>query len=99
MSDRPTTPTMEPEEELNVISRNELARVNNGSEVCSAVVWRLNTWTIVESASKYPAASAAIESGYEDILLIFDFLMHLDRWWPIICGDYDFSTVAREDRV
>ena len=44
------TPTVEPEEELYVMSFDGSARVKQGGGACSAIVWRLPTWTIVKAA-------------------------------------------------
>ena len=81
------TPTVEPEEELYVMSFDGSARVKQGGGACSAIVWRLPTWTIVKAASKYLATSTVNEAEYEGMLLGFDLLELLERRRLIICVD------------
>ena len=81
------TPTVEPEVELYVMSFDGSARVKQGGGACSAIVWRLPTWTIVKAASKYLATSTVNEAEYEGMLLGFDLLEPLERGRLIICGD------------
>ena len=80
-------PTVESDEELYVMSFDGSARVKQGGGACSAIVWRLPTWNIVESGSKCLDTSTVNEAEYEGILLGFSLLKPSERRRLIICGD------------
>ena len=65
------------------------ACVKKRGGACSAIAWRLPTWTIVESASKYRDTYALNEAEYEGMLLGFSWLQPLERRWLIICGYFN----------
>ena len=78
---------MEPDEELYVMIFDGSAHVKQGDRTCSAIVWRLPAWTIVEAASKYLDTSTVNEAVYEGMMLGFNLLKPLERRRLIICGD------------
>ena len=75
------------DKELDVMSFDGSACVKKRGGACSAIAWRLPTWTIVESASKYRDTYALNEAEYEGMLLGFNLLKRLERRRLIICGD------------
>ena len=72
------TPTVEPDKELYVISFYGSARAEQGVKACSAIVWRLPAWTIVEAAFKYLDTSTENEAEYKGMLLGFNLLDPLE---------------------
>ncbi|ETP27877.1 hypothetical protein F442_22840 [Phytophthora nicotianae P10297] len=80
-------PTVEPDEELLVVSFDGSARVKREGVACSAVVWELPEWTVVTAESKYLPDLTVNEAEYQGLLLGFHLLSSLDRGRLIICGD------------
>ena len=96
--DLPTL-TVEPDEELCVMSFNGSARVKQGGEACSDIVLRLPAWTIFEAASKYLDSSTINEAAYEGTLLGFDLLKPLERRRLIIWRDYTLEVRQMRGKI
>ena len=80
------TPIVELDEKLYVMSFYGSARVKKGGKACSAIAWRLLTWTIVE-ALQHLDTSTVNEDEYEGMLQGFSLLKSLERERLIISGD------------
>ena len=96
--DLPTL-TVEPDEELCVMSFNGSARAKQGGEACSDIVLRLPAWTIFEAASKYLDSSTINEAAYEGTLLGFDLLKPLERRRLIIWRDYTLEVRQMRGKI
>ncbi|ETL48034.1 hypothetical protein L916_02310 [Phytophthora nicotianae] len=57
-------PTVEPDEELLVVSFDGSARVKRGGGACSAIIWKLPEWTVVAAESKYLPDLTVNEAEY-----------------------------------
>ncbi|GMF57107.1 unnamed protein product [Phytophthora fragariaefolia] len=82
-------PTVEPDEELLVVSFDGSARVKRNGGAFSAIVWSLPNWTVILGASEYKTSLTVNEAEYHGLLLCFDLLakQNVDRNLLIICGD------------
>ncbi|OWZ04924.1 reverse transcriptase [Phytophthora megakarya] len=80
-------PTIEPDENLWVVSFDGSARVKRSGGAYSAVVWKLPEWTVVEAMSEYMPDLTVNEAEYRGLILGFDLLSTLDRGRVVICGD------------
>ncbi|ETP27896.1 hypothetical protein F442_22818 [Phytophthora nicotianae P10297] len=80
-------PTVEPYEELLVVSFDGSARVKRCSGAWSAIVWKLPEWIVVAAESKYLPDLTVNEAEYQGLLLGYNLLSSLDRGHLIIGGD------------
>ncbi|KAK1944853.1 Ribonuclease HI [Phytophthora citrophthora] len=80
-------PTVNPEEELWVVSFDGSARVKRGGGSFSAIVWKLPEWKLVKAASRYAENLTVNEAEYNGLLLCFELLEGLTKGRLIICGD------------
>ncbi|OWY96425.1 reverse transcriptase, partial [Phytophthora megakarya] len=80
-------PTIEPDENLWVVSFDGSARVKRSGGAYSADVWKLPEWTVVEGMSEYMTDLTVNEAEYHGLILGFDLLSTLDRGRVVICGD------------
>ncbi|OWZ11416.1 reverse transcriptase [Phytophthora megakarya] len=81
------SPTIEPDENLLVVSFDGSARVKHSGGAYSAVVWKLPEWTVAEAMSVYMLDLTVNEAEYRGLILGFDLLSTLDRGRVVICGD------------
>ncbi|OWZ05761.1 LOW QUALITY PROTEIN: reverse transcriptase [Phytophthora megakarya] len=72
-------PTLEPDENILVVSFDGSARVKRSGGAYSAVVWKLPEWTVVEAMSEYMPDLTVNEAEYRGLILGFDLLSTLDR--------------------
>ena len=80
-------PTVEEEENLWVASFDGSARVKRKCGACSAIVWRLPDWKVVDAAYELVPDLTINEAEYRGLLLCFDLLTDQTRGRVIICGD------------
>ena len=80
-------PTVEEEENLWVASFDGSARVKRKCGACSAIVWRLPDWKVVDASSELVPDLTINEAEYRGLLLCFDLLTDQNRGRVIICGD------------
>ncbi|OWZ07780.1 reverse transcriptase [Phytophthora megakarya] len=81
------SPTIEPEENLWVVSFDGSTRVKRSGDAYSAVVWKLPEWTVVEAMSEYMPDLTVNEAEYRGLIFGFDLLSTLARGRVVICGD------------
>ncbi|GMF44443.1 unnamed protein product [Phytophthora fragariaefolia] len=89
-------PTVEPDEELLVVSFDGYARVKRSGGAFSAIVWSLPNWTVISGASEYKTSLTVNEAEYHGLLLCFDLLakQHVGQNRLIICGDSNLSQIS-----
>ncbi|OWY99750.1 reverse transcriptase [Phytophthora megakarya] len=80
-------PTIEPDENLLVVSFDGSARVKRSGGAYSAVVWKLPEWTVVEAMSEYMPDLTVNEAEYRGLILGFDLISTLDKGRVVLCGD------------
>ncbi|POM70381.1 Reverse transcriptase, partial [Phytophthora palmivora] len=80
-------PTVEPDEELLVVSFDGSARTKRKGGAYSAIVWKLPEWTIMEAMSEYMTDLTVNEAEYRGLLLCLELLSSLDRGRVGICAD------------
>ena len=93
---RMPTSTVEKGESLLVVNFDGFARTKRKGGACSAIVWKLPEWKIVNVAAEYATDLTVNEAKYRGLRLGFDLLADQARGRIIICGDS--SLVIRQMR-
>ncbi|POM58529.1 LOW QUALITY PROTEIN: Reverse transcriptase [Phytophthora palmivora] len=80
-------PVIQADEELYVVSFDGSARVKRGGGACSAILWKLPEWTVIQARSAYAEDLTVNETEYHGLLLCPDLLSTVDRKRVVFCGD------------
>ncbi|GMF36345.1 unnamed protein product [Phytophthora fragariaefolia] len=91
-------PTLEPDQELLVVSLDGSARVKRSGGAFSAIVWSLPNWSVIPGASEYKTSLTVNEAENHRLLLCFDLQAepHVVQNRLISCGY--FNLVIRQMR-